>query len=78
MSAFLPLLGAKRTWRKYTNKCDGDEGASVGVPRKTPAQIEALLSELTERMLGHAILGAFRPRKDDITVPALTALLTLM
>jgi hypothetical protein len=33
-------------------------------PRKTSDQIESLLRTLTERMLGHALLGAFNPKKD--------------
>ena len=36
----------------------------MAIPRRTPAEIEALLRTLTERMLGHALVGAFRPRKD--------------
>ena len=36
----------------------------MAAPRKTPDQIESLIKQLTERMLGHALLGAFNPRKD--------------
>jgi hypothetical protein len=36
----------------------------MAVPGKTPEQIESIVSALTERMRGHALLGAFRARKD--------------
>jgi hypothetical protein len=37
----------------------------MAVPKKSSAKIESLVSTLTERMLGHALLGAFKPKRDS-------------
>lgn len=38
---------------------------AMTVPQKSPEKVESLVSALTERMLGHALLGAFKPNRDS-------------